>query len=187
MEGVDVLIDYEEKTIVKETLYAGKVLQLDLETVALPNGKEATREIVRHPGAVAIVAMTDDRRVLLVRQYRKATEQVLLELPAGKLEPGEDPTDAAGRELKEETGYQADRLSYIHSFFTSPGFADEQIVMYAATNLSKGTPTPDDDEFLDVIEATREEVEHWLSDESIKDAKTFVGLYWWLRKGYECE
>lgn len=171
-----------EETITTETLYKGKIITVNLETVSLPNGKTATREIVRHPGAVAVLAVTDEERVLLVRQYRKACDKTLVEIPAGKLERGEDPADCAKRELQEETGYTAREWKHLHSMYTSPGFADELIHLYVASGLTRGNQQLDSDEFLDLMEADVEEVAQLLAEDQVADAKTITALYWWMKE-----
>ncbi len=128
---------FEEKTIHTEKLFEGKVVRLQIDDVELPNGKTSKREIIKHPGAVAVLALTPENKIVLVEQYRKPMERALVEIPAGKLEPGEKPEVTAVRELEEETGYECNRLDHIISFYTSPGFADELIHLYLATGLRK--------------------------------------------------
>ncbi|WZY01217.1 NUDIX hydrolase [Bacillus sp. FSL W7-1360] len=163
---------FYEKTLQTKTLYEGKVIQVDIEEVALPNGKTSTRELVRHPGAVAVIVYTDEGKLVLVEQYRKALEKTLIEIPAGKMEKGEAPLHTAERELVEETGYTADALEYIGSFYTSPGFADECVYLYEAQGVVKGEQNLDEDEFVNVIEVTLEEAEALMAKEKIHDAKT---------------
>lgn len=170
----------KEPTIASETIYKGKVITLQVDTVSLPNGKQATREIVRHPGAVAVLALTAENRVVLVRQFRKPCEQVLVEIPAGKLEQGEDPETCAKRELQEETGYQAKEWRHLHSMFTSPGFANECIHLYLAKGLIRGEQQLDQDEFLHVFEADMAEAKLLLESNAAVDAKTITALYWWF-------
>ncbi|HEU4965047.1 MAG TPA: NUDIX hydrolase [Bacilli bacterium] len=169
-----------EKKIAAETIYKGKIITLELQTVTLPNGKEAQREVVLHPGAVTVLAITNEDNVLLVRQFRKPTDRLLIETPAGKLEHGENPLEAVKRELEEETGYTAKEWKHLNSFYTSPGFADELMHAYVATDLKKLEQKLDDDEFLDVIEASAEDVQQMLADGEIYDAKTLALVYWWL-------
>jgi len=169
-----------EKTLSTETIYQGRVIDLTVQTVRLPNGEEARREVVLHPGAVTVLAITADEKILLVRQFRKPCDQVLLEIPAGKLERGEEPLSAARRELEEETGYQAAQWQHLHSFFTSPGFADELIHLYVARGLTKTVQNLDQDEFLDVIEVSVEELKRLIADQEINDSKTLTAAYWWL-------
>lgn len=171
-----------EKTIDSKTIYEGRMISLHLQTVELPNGKTASREIVTHPGAVTVLAITPEDKILLVSQFRKPTERVLLETPAGKLEKGEDPLDSAKRELEEETGYTASEWKHLSSFYTSPGFADEIMHTYVATGLTKTAQNLDDDEFLDVIELTADEAEAKIVSGEIADAKTVACVYYWLRE-----
>ncbi|MCL6637457.1 MAG: NUDIX hydrolase [Alicyclobacillus sp.] len=164
----------------RETVYQGGFLRLERWTVQLPDGRQADRDIVRHPGAVAILAEPVPGSVLCVKQFRPATEQWLLEIPAGKLEPGEPPEQCARRELAEETGYQADSWQALYSFYTSPGFADERITLFYATGLTPGTAQPDADEFVEVMTLTREQAAAAVAAGDITDAKTLVALLWWL-------
>jgi ADP-ribose pyrophosphatase len=169
-----------EKTKNSETIFEGRVISLNVQTVELPNGKEAKREVVLHPGAVTVLAITEEDKILLVRQYRTATGCVLVETPAGKLEQGEDPLECAKRELEEETGYLAKEWRKMNSFFTSPGFSDELIHCYVATGLTRKEQSLDADEFLDVIEASADEVRKMIDSEEIYDAKTLLAAYWWF-------
>lgn len=171
-----------EPTESSESIFQGKVISLQVDTVILPNGSRATREIVRHPGAVAVLAVTDDDKVILVRQFRKPCSRTLVEIPAGKLEPGEQPLESAKRELLEETGYRADEWQHLHSMYTSPGFADEMIHLYVAKGLSKGKQQLDEDEFLDLLEVDLAEAQKLLSSDEVADAKTITALYWWMKE-----
>ena len=168
-----------EKTISSQTIYEGKVVKLKVDEVLLPNGKTAKREIVNHQGAVAVMALTDEGKLIAVRQFRKPLEREIVELPAGKLEPGEEPLACAIRELKEETGYEAESFTHLSSFYTSPGFADELLHLYLATGLRKGEAQLDEDEFVDVVELTLEEAQELHRLGEIRDAKTVVALYAW--------
>lgn len=175
----------QEITLQKQSIYEGRVVRLELDTVRLPNGKTAQREIVHHPGAVAILAVTEENRVVLLRQFRKPCEQVLVEIPAGKLEAGEDPLSCAKRELQEETGFTAGTWKLLHRFFTSPGFADEQLHLYMASDLTKGSNHLEEDEFVQLFTANPEEVQRLLTEDQIHDAKTLIALYHWLHKQRE--
>ncbi|MFJ7933397.1 NUDIX domain-containing protein [Sporosarcina sp. NPDC096371] len=171
---------YEEKTITGETLYEGKIITLRVEEVELPDGNLAKRELIKHPGAVAIIPITADGKLVLVEQYRKALERSLIEIPAGKIDPGEAPELTAVRELEEETGYGAKEFSYIQSFATSPGFADEIIHLYLAQGLYTidNPAAGDEDEFIGLLEVTIEQAEEMVSSGEIFDAKTaFAVLY----------
>lgn len=165
---------FEEKTIHSKQIFNGKVITLQVDDVLLPNGKSSKRELVRHPGAVAIIPMTQDGKILFVEQYRKPLEKSLVEIPAGKLEPGEKPEITAIRELEEETGYTTNKLNYITSFYTSPGFADELIHIYFTNELEQlEHPVPgDDDEFVEVMALTLTEAKTFVRDQRIHDAKT---------------
>jgi ADP-ribose pyrophosphatase len=169
---------FEEVTISSESIFKGKVISLQVDQVKLPNGKTASREIIKHPGAVAVLALLNDT-MIVVEQYRKALERNQVEIPAGKLDPGELPLDAALRELEEETGYRSDSVRLISSFATSPGFADEIIHLYIAENLIKGETRLDEDEFLDCEAITLEEAKQYILDQRISDAKTILAVYAW--------
>ena len=127
----------EEKTLSTQQIFNGKVISLQVDEVELPNGKKAKRELIKHPGAVAIIAITDENKLVLVEQYRKALQRTIVEIPAGKLEKGEEPLECAKRELEEETGYECKSIELVTSFYTSPGFADEIVHVYLATGLTK--------------------------------------------------
>lgn len=159
-----------------KNIYRGKVVTLNLETVKLPNGVTAELEVIRHPGAAAIVPIKDDGAVVLIRQYRHAAGGFLYEIPAGKLGPGEDPLVCATRELEEEVGYIPSRLDLLVSLFTAPGFADEVIHIYKGTGLQPGVQRLDTDEVLDVLEMPLEKALGLIRDGTIRDAKTIVGL-----------
>lgn len=170
---------YTESTISSTTIFDGKVIKVEVANIELPNGKTATREIVRHNGAVGILAITEENKIILVKQYRKALEQTIIEIPAGKLEIDENPEACAIRELKEETGYTASNIDFIHKFYTSPGFANELIYLYAARDLIKGEASPDEDEFVEILELSLEEVENLIASGQIVDAKTLIAVYYW--------
>lgn len=165
---------FEEKTIASEKIFTGKVISLQVDDVELPDGKTSKREIIKHPGAVAIIALTDENKIVMVEQYRKAMERSLVEIPAGKLEPGEEPAKTAARELEEETGYVCERLEPIISFYTSPGFADEIVHLYFAHNLTKkeNAAALDEDEFVELLELTLQEAAQYIAEGKIQDAKT---------------
>ena len=168
----------EEKTLHSEEIFSGKVISLHLQDVELPNGKQSKREIIKHPGAVAILAITDDKKVVMVEQYRKALERTIVEIPAGKLEKGEEPALCARRELEEETGYECESLELLTSFYTSPGFADEIVHVYLATGLTKkeNSAALDEDEFVNLEELTLEEAQQYVQEQKIYDAKTIFAV-----------
>ncbi|MGP4082107.1 NUDIX domain-containing protein [Pseudalkalibacillus sp. R45] len=166
----------EEKTIDSEVIYSGKIIDLHLEQVELPNGKTSQREVVKHPGAVAVLAVTPENKIVLVRQYRKPLNREIIEIPAGKLEKGEDPEVCALRELEEETGYRSTKLTYLQSFYTSPGFADELIHIYYTDQLEQGKVQLDQDEFVERMEVTLEEAIELVKSQDIFDAKTAFAI-----------
>ncbi|GER66089.1 ADP-ribose diphosphatase [Weizmannia acidilactici] len=176
---------YEEKTLKVEEIFNGKILHLQVLDVELSDGKTSKREVIKHPGAVAVLAVTKENKVVMVEQYRKAAERALIEIPAGKLEPGEDPLEAAMRELEEETGYACGKLEPITAFYTSPGFADEWIRLYMATGLEKleEPKAGDDDEFVDILEFSLDEVKGMLRSGKLCDAKTIIALQHWILLG----
>jgi ADP-ribose pyrophosphatase len=159
-----------------KTIFQGKIVTLNIETVTLPNGVAVDLEVVRHPGAAAIVPMKDDRTVVLVRQYRHAAGGYIYEIPAGKLNPGEAPRDGAERELEEEIGYRASQLEPIVSFFSGPGFTDEVLHLFKATGLVKGIQALGHDEVLEVVEVPLEKAIAQVQDGTIRDAKTIIGI-----------
>jgi ADP-ribose pyrophosphatase len=159
-----------------KNIYKGRVVTLNLETVTLPNGTTVDLEIIRHPGAAAIVPLKDERTVVLIRQYRHAAGGFIYEIPAGKLHPGEDPRACAARELEEEIGYRVSSLELLTSIFTAPGFADEVIHIYQGTGLTPGTQNLSPDEVLEVIELSLDRAIAMIHDGTIRDGKTIVGL-----------
>lgn len=170
--------NYEEKTIHSKSIYEGSIISLRVDEVELPDGNRATRELINHSGAVAIIPVTKDGKLVLVRQYRKALERTIIEIPAGRIEKGEDPRETAKRELEEETGYAAGTLKFIQAFATSPGFANEIIYLYLAEQLTEieNPAAGDEDEFIDVLEITIEEAEGLVETGEIYDAKTAFAL-----------
>lgn len=173
-------MSFQEKTISKKTIYEGKVITVEKHLVELPNQATSYREVVKHNGAVAICALTPENEVILVKQFRKALEDTLLEIPAGKLEPGERRISAAKRELEEETGYIADDLELIGEVYGTPGFANELISIYFAENLKKGEMQLDEDEFVEKIYFTMSDVKKAVEGREIKDAKTLIAFQYLL-------
>ena len=161
-----------ETTVSQEYFFKGKIVNMRRDDIILPNGLPASREVVEHNGGVCIAALTDDNELLFVRQYRYPYSEVLLEIPAGKLDIGEDPLEAGKRELKEETGAMAERYESLGKLYPSPGYCAEIIHMYLATGLSYGDTDPDDDEFLEVERIPLEQAAQMVLSGEITDAKT---------------
>ncbi|TAN36327.1 MAG: NUDIX hydrolase [Verrucomicrobia bacterium] len=167
-----------EKTLTKQTLYSGRILDLELQEVELADGTRAPRELIRHAPAVGVVARRPDGTFVFVRQFRKAVEQVMLEIVAGICEPGEAPATTAARELREETGYTAVRLVELGSVFATPGYVDERITLFFAELTATADATQHDhDERLETVTLNRVEVERLLDTGKIQDAKTLAA---WL-------
>lgn len=167
----------EEKTVSSQSLFDGVIVHLFKDEVTLPNGNPAVREVVRLIGAVAVVPVTEDGKVIIEKQYRYPMNQVITEIPAGKLDSKEeDALEAAKRELREETGYTADEWIYMGTYVPSPAYCDEVIGLYLAKGLHKGAQDLDEDEFLNVEEAPLEELIQAVMNGTITDGKTQVGL-----------
>jgi ADP-ribose pyrophosphatase len=174
-----------ETKIDGETLFEGRILRLEVDRVRLADGGESRREVVRHGGAVLLVPVTEDGCVLLVRQHRYPTGEVLLEVPAGTLERGEDPVACARRELDEETGHLADELIPLGEFFSAPGFCDELLYCYVARGLRPdGRLTGDSDERLEVVVLAADEALAAIDSGEIRDCKTLASLLLARRRGY---
>ncbi len=169
-------MNYYEKTIGSQPIYQGNILDVERLTIELPNGKTATRDIIRNPGASVVVPITEDGQIILVEQFRKPNDRVFIELPAGKLDQGEDPAACAARELKEETGYSAEKLVKILNLYPAPAFADEILHIYMATGLSCGECQPDEDEFISAKAYPLEEALSMIDKGIICDAKTVAGI-----------
>lgn len=166
-------MDFSERTVETKNIFKGKIIDVNLHTVELPNGKKASREIVNHPGGVAIIAYKDKDTIILVEQFRKPIEKNILELPAGKIEKGEDIELCGIRELEEETGYRAKEFKYLGKVVSSPGFCDEYIYIYMAEGLYKGQDNlGDEDEFINVREIKIDKIKEMIKSGEIIDAKT---------------
>ncbi|MBO0440425.1 NUDIX domain-containing protein [Candidatus Enterococcus ikei] len=175
--------EFEEKTISRKEIFKGQIIDVVVDEVRLPNGETGTRELVFHPGAVAVIPITADNKMIMVKQFRKPMEKVLLEIPAGKIDPGEHdhPKETAERELEEETGYRANQLTFVTSMYVSPGFADELLHIYYAEDLEK-VPNPrpqDDDEVLELYTLTLDEAKAEIASGLIGDAKTIFAVQYW--------
>ena len=167
-----------EERISGEDIYGGIFLNMKRDRVSLPDGQEAVREYLTHPGAVAILAILEDGRILLERQYRYPIAKVCMEIPAGKLDPNEDPLVCAQRELEEETGYSASKWSYVRRIHPVISYSTEFIDIYLAEGLQSGKSRLDEEEFLDVFAAPLDEILAWVEQGVITDVKTTIAIYW---------
>lgn len=166
-----------EKTIDEKLIYRGKILEVVVQSVELPNGRVSKREIVKHPGGVAILAYLDNETVLFVEQFRKPIDNRILELPAGKLEYGENTKECGIRELEEETGYKAKKFTYLGKIVTSPGFCNEYIYIYKAEELYKGeSGLGDEDEFINIHKLKVNDVKAMIKNGDIIDSKTICAF-----------
>jgi ADP-ribose pyrophosphatase len=171
-------VHLREERISGEDIYGGIFLNMKRDTVSLPDGGQAIREYLTHPGAVAIVALLDDGRVLMERQYRYPVARACLEIPAGKLDPSEDHLVCAQRELEEETGYTAKKWSYIRRIHPVISYSTEFIDIYLAEGLVPGKSHLDEEEFLDVFAAPIDQLLAWVESGEITDVKTTISAYW---------
>lgn len=178
-------MELNEKTLDSKEIFHGRILKLRVDKVVLPDGSTSTREIVEHSGAVAIVALDRDNMLWMVRQYRKPLEKVLLEIPAGTLEPGEDPLACAQRELAEETGLRAAKWENVLEYFSAPGFCNEKLHLFLARELMEGPKNPDHDEFLEVDRVPLEQAYKSIFTGQILDGKSIIGIQhaWWQMMG----
>ncbi len=168
---------FEEKKISGEYKYKGKILNLRVDKVTAPKG-QTTREVVEHRGAVALIPLTSENKVVLVRQYRYAAQSATLEIPAGKLEENENAMIAAIRELKEETGYSAGKIQFLFSYFCGIGYSTEVLHTYLCTDLSPGETDFDEDEAIEVEEYTADEMIEMVENGDIVDSKTIIAAYY---------
>lgn len=166
----------DEKILGSTRVYDGKLVKVDKLTVQLPDNATALREVVQHPGAVAIVPIDAENNVLLVRQFRIAANKSLLEIPAGTLEPGEQPDLAAVREMREETGYHPGQIQPIGGIYAAPGYTTEYIHLYYATDLTESPLDQDEDEFIELIRMPYAEALRLIEKGDIEDSKTVAGL-----------
>lgn len=166
----------EEVTIKSEKIYEGKILNLRVDTIELPDKRYSKREVVEHSGGVGVIAITEDDNIILVNQFRKAVNKALLEIPAGKLEINEQPKETAIRELKEETGYSCDDASFLANFYPTPGYCSEKIHVFYAKNLKAGQQNLDEHEIIDVIEIPFDDAYEKVLNGEIIDGKTIIGI-----------
>jgi ADP-ribose pyrophosphatase len=170
-----------EKRLKSTEIYEGRILNLRVDDVKLPDGKESKREIIEHADGVAIIPyLSKTEEVIMVKQFRNPAERILLELPAGMLEVNEEVKECARRELEEETGYRVGDLKRIGSFYSSPGFCDEKIHLYLAQDLSKYKQQTDGDEFIEIVKMSVEDLKEKLYTSKMIDAKTIIGIQYLL-------
>ena len=171
-----VALGFYEQTDEVQGIFNGKIITVHHDTVTLVDGHETKREVVEHPGGVAVIALTDNNEVLLVRQFRYPYKEIIFEIPAGKLEKGEDPFEAGVREFREECGATAENFEWLGEVYPTPGYTSEIIRLYAATNITFGEQELDEDEHLDVIKMPFDECVSRIMSGEIKDAKTIIGV-----------
>lgn len=167
---------FEEKTLSSEMIYEGAILNLRKDKVEVINGRTSYREIVEHNGGVAMIAVKDDGKVIMIRQFRKPIEKVIMEIPAGKIEKGEEPYDTAVRELKEETGYTAGKIEYLTKFYPSVGYSMEALYIYLCTDLAPGDTEFDEHEALDIFEVDLDELFKMTLNGEVEDGKTAIAI-----------
>ena len=170
----------EEKTLSSRLIYDGRAVRLRVDTVRMPSGRETTREIVEHGDCVAIIAIDDEDNVLLVNQFRKPVEKKLLEIPAGGIEPGEEPADCVRRELREETGFLPRRVERLGGFYSAPGYCTEYLHLYLATELVPSPLQAEDSESIKLVRVPLSEITGLITSGSICDAKSIAGLLMFL-------
>lgn len=169
-------MNFEEKTVSSEIIFEGKVIKVRNELVRIPDGSFAIREIVGHPGGVGVIAVDDDGKVFMVSQYRIAAKSMMLEIPAGKKEYGEDPLECGKRELIEETGYEGGEFIHLGDYYATPGYCEEVLSIYLAKNLKFVGQNLDDGEFLNVSKHSLDELYEMVMNNEIHDAKTAIAI-----------
>ena len=170
--------DLKESKLSSEAIFQGRLLEVRKDEVELPNGKTSTREWINHPGAVCCVPILPDGKIALIRQYRYPVQEEMIELPAGKLDRGEEPETCAVRELEEEIGYYPGKLTFLTHIHPAIGFANEKMWLYLADDLEKTDSKLDEDEFLELIPTDLSEAVQMVWDRKISDVKTIIGLLW---------
>jgi ADP-ribose pyrophosphatase len=165
-----------------KSVYQGKTIAVRVDTITAPDGHTYQREIVEHPGAVVMIPVDQSGRLLLVRQWRRPAQQILFELPAGKLEKGEEPSNCAQRELQEEIGYFSNKLTPMGGFFTAPGFCNEYLHLFLAEELQESQLAPDEHEHIEIIPKSLEDALDMIEQGQICDAKTIVGITLYYRR-----
>lgn len=171
-------VDLTEKELSSKQLFSGRLLEVYIDKVLLPNGKTSTREWIDHPGAACIIPIFPNGKLGLIRQYRYAAKNEFIEFPAGKLDKGESPESCAKRELEEEIGYTAKSLTFLTNIHPAIGFCNEKMWIYLAEDLTKTSEKKDEDEFLELIQTTPEKATNMVKNGEITDVKTVIGLLW---------
>ena len=166
---------FEEKTLKSEKIYEGAIINLRRDKVTVQGGT-SYREIIEHNGGAVIAALTEDKKLVMVRQYRKPADKVMLEVPAGKIDPGEKPLEAAVRELKEETGYTAEKVEFLTQFYPSVGYSEEVLYLYLCTGLTPGETNFDENEAIDIEEVELDRLFKMVMSGEIDDAKTLIAI-----------
>ena len=172
------MIDLNEKKISSKQIFKGKLLDVRKDTISLPNNKEASREWIKHPGAACCIPILQNKKIIMVKQYRYAIKRTSIELPAGKIDKGEAPENCARRELEEETGYRTQKLTFLNTMYPAIGFSNEKMWIYLAQDLVKTNSKPDIDEFVEVISVNKKTAMNMVKDGSINDSKTIIGILW---------
>lgn len=170
-----------EKTLSSQVIYDGRVVKLRIDVVQTPGGRQATREIVEHADCIAVVVVDSENNILLVKQFRKAVEKELLEIPAGGIDPEEDPEDAVRRELQEEIGYLPQKLEKLGGFYSAPGYCSEYLYLYLATELTPSQLQAEDTESISLIRVPAAQIPGLITSGSICDAKSIAGLLTYFR------
>ena len=170
--------DLKETRIASEQKFSGRLIDLYLDQVELPNGQTSSREWIDHPGAVCLIPVLPDDKICLIRQFRYGPGEEFIEIPAGKLDSGEAPLECAYRELEEETGYRANKLTFLTNIHPAIGFSNEKMWMYLAEDLEKYENKLDQDEFLELLPTPLEKALDWIWSGKITDVKTIIGLLW---------
>ncbi|MBI1884106.1 MAG: NUDIX hydrolase [Chlamydiae bacterium] len=165
-----------ETTLSEKKIYKGRILDLVVKTVRMPNGNIATREMVTHGGVIAVIPFLEDGRMVMVKQFRKTAEKVTLEIPAGRMDPGETPLQATRRELKEETGYVAKKIKKYITFYPAIGYSNEEIHLFTASALAPGETDPDEDELIEVVRLSLRQALKKIDQGEIIDSKSILGL-----------
>jgi ADP-ribose pyrophosphatase len=171
----------EEETLASQLVYQGRAVRLRVDTVKTSGGRETTREIVEHSDCIAVIAVDAEERVLLVKQFRKAVEGELLEIPAGGIDPGESPEDAVSREMREETGYLPRRVEKLGGFYSAPGYSTEYLYLYLATDLVSSRLFAEDTEGISLVRVSLKQIPELISSGAICDAKSIAGLLTYLK------